>query len=289
MTRTILVVADEHDNLSIEKAYSIASSLDVKLEVVRFLCNLDIEDESQIKLAVEEAKQTLVHDTSNICGEDVQVTCDVIATDEVADWILKACKQKTFEFVVKTGHRTESLFHTPLDSILMQKLPCPIFLASNRKWKSKQVIVAAIDLSTKDKLKQDYNNIVLKWTAMLSDVFNYETHIIYSIPIAKPLLEFDVVDKLEVQQKKQPDAEKNLTSLTTNFNLGHANTHITVGPAEKNIPSLANKLKADLVIMGCVGQKGLIDFLFGKITENTLHHLRTDILICKGRRAKIRN
>lgn len=123
---------------------------------------------------------------------------------------------------------------------------------------------------------------------MFSDVFNYETHIVYSTPIAKPLLEFSVVDKQEVQQKKQPDAERNLASLAMNFNLGHAHTHITVGHAEKNIPSLSNKLKADLVIMGYVGQKRLKDFLFGKITENTLHHLRTDILICKGRRAKIR-
>lgn len=288
MTKSILVVADEHDNLSIEKAHSIASSLDAKLEVVRFLCNLDTEEESQRQQAIEEAKQILVHDTANICGEDAQVTCSVVVTDDIADSIMNACKQKKFDFVVKIGHRTESLFHTPLDWLLMQKLPCPIFLASNRKWKSKQVIVAALDLSTKDKLKQDYNNIVLKWTALLSNVFNYETHIIYSIPVARPLLEFDVVDKREVQQRKQPEAEKNLSSLTTNFNLGHAHTHITVGPAEKNIPSLANKLKADLVIMGCVGQKGLKDFLFGKIAENTLHYLRTDILICRGRRAKIR-
>ncbi|NMP16065.1 universal stress protein [Thalassotalea sp. Y01] len=288
MSKSILVVADEHDNLPIKKAKSIADSLDVTLEIVRFLTDLDPEDESQRQQALSEAKQILIDDTSNICGEHTKVTCDVIATDDIADWMVNACKQKKYEFVVKARHQTESLFDTSLDSLLMQKLPCPIFIASDRKWKSKPVIVAAVDLSTKAKLKKDYNNIVLKWTALLSNVFNYEAHIIYSIPVARPLLEFDVVDKQEVLINKQPEAEQNLLSLTTNFNLGDAHTHITIGPAEKNIPSIANKVKADLVIMGCVGQKGLKDFLFGKTAENTLHHLRTDILICRGRRAKTR-
>ncbi|WP_101760509.1 universal stress protein [Oceanicoccus sp. KOV_DT_Chl] len=288
MAQSILVVADEQDNLSIEKAHSIASSLDVKLEVVSFLSDLDTVDELQRKQAIETAKQTLDQATSNIFGEHAQVTCNVIVTNDVVDWIMNACKQKKFDFVVKTGHRTESLFHTPMDWHLMRKLPCPILLASNRKWKSKQVIVAAVDLSKEDKQTTDYNNIVLKWAVLLSDVFNCEAHIVYSIPIAKPLLEFDVVDKSEVKKRKQPEAEKRLSSLMTNSDLGDAHTHITAGPPDKTIPHLANELKADLVIMGCVGRKGLKGFLFGNAAENTLHNLRTDILICRSRRAKIR-
>lgn len=283
MAKSILVVADDHDNLAIEKAHSIASSLDANLEIVRFLCHQGAEDESQRKQAMEKAKQTLEHDASNILGEYDRVTCNVIATDDIADWVVNACKQKKFDFVVKTGHRTESLFHTPLDWHLMRKLPCPILLASNRKWKSKHVIVTAVDLSMKEKQRKDFNDIVLKWTALLSDIFKYETHIVYSIPIARPLLELDIVDKCDVQKRKQPEAEKRLSSLMTNFNLDHAHAHITVGPPEKNIPSLANELKADLVIMGCVEDKGLKEFLFGSTAENTLHHLRTDILVCRGR------
>lgn len=288
MTKSILVIADEDDNLAIEKAHSLATALEAELEVVLFLSKLDIESDSQRELVIEKAKQTLVDDIAKICGEERQVECNVIATDNVVDWMVNACQQKTYEFVVKTGHQTENDAQDPLDTLLMRKIPCPLFLASNRKWKSKQVIVASVDLSTDDKLKKDYNNIVLQWTTMLSEVLHYEVHIIYSIPIARPLLEFDVVEKIEVQKKKQPAAEKHLESLTTTFNLGHAETHITVGPPEKNIPSLANKLKADLVIMGCVGQKGLKSFLFGKTSEKTLHYIRTDILICRGRRAKQR-
>lgn len=288
MTKSILVVTDEHDNLPIEKAHTVTSYLDAKLEFVRFLNKIDTEDEQQRQQTIDENKKILQQDISNICGEDANVTCNVVATDNIADWILSACKDNKFDFVVKASNQTDSLTHTPLDSLLMQKLPCPIFLASNRKWKSKKVILAAVDLSTNDKLKKDYNNIVLKWTALLSSVFDYEVHIIYSIPISRPLLEFDVIDKLEVQKSKQPEAEKKLSSLTSNFNLADAHTHITVGTVEKNIPSLANKLKADLVIMGCVGQKGLKDFLFGKTAENTLDKLRTDLLICRGQRSKIR-
>lgn len=44
MTKSILVIADEHENLTIEKAHIIAYSLDARLDVVRFLCELDTED-----------------------------------------------------------------------------------------------------------------------------------------------------------------------------------------------------------------------------------------------------
>lgn len=288
MSKSILVVADEHDNLSIEKANNIASSLDAKIEIVRFLCNLGTEHEIHRQQAVDEARQALERDTSSIFDSDAQVICNVIATDDVADWIISACKQKQYDFVIKTGRRTDGDVHTSLDRNLMQKLPCAMFIVSDRKWKSKKVILAAVDLSTNVKLRKDYNNIVLKWTAMLADAFNYDVHIVYSIPIARPLLELDIVEKQEVQQKKQPEAEKNTLSLITDFNLDHAHTHITAGPADKNIPSIANKLKADLVVMGCVGKKGLKELVFGKIAENTLHNIRTDILVCRGRRAKTR-
>ena len=55
MSRSILVIAEENDNLSLKKAHSITSSLDAKLEVVRFLGRLDSQDELQHKQTIKKA------------------------------------------------------------------------------------------------------------------------------------------------------------------------------------------------------------------------------------------
>ena len=281
MSRSMLVIADEHeyDNICLEKAHDIAAPLNAKLEVVRFLSHFDSQGELVCQQIIEQAKQTLDHDIFDIFGDDARVTCNVILTDEIADWVVGACKQKQFDLVVKTGQRTENLFHIPTDWQLMRQLSCPILIVNNQKWKSKPAVMAAVDLSTPGARNKELNTSVLQWTTLWSDVFNCSAHVIYSIPIARALLELDIVDKTEYRRKKQPEAEKQLSKLLEHFELDHAHTHITAGPPQKAIHHMANELKADLVIMGCVGRKGLQGFVIGNTAENVLHHLPTDTLI----------
>ena len=281
MSRSILVIADEHehDKICLKKAHDIAAPLNAKLEVVRFLSHLDSQDELVCQQIIEQAKQTLDHVIFGIFGDDARVTCNVILTDDIADWVVGACEQKQFDLVVKTGHRTENLFHTPTDWQLMRQLSCPILIVNNHKWKSKRVVMAAVDLSTPEAQHKELNTSVLQWTTLWSDVFNCSAHVVYSIPIAGALLELDIVEKGEYQRRKQPEAEKQLSKLLEYFELDHAHTHITAGPPEKAIHHMANELKADLVIMGCVGRKGLKGFLIGNTAEKAIHHLPTDTLI----------
>jgi universal stress protein E len=281
MGRSILVIADEHDHdkLSLEKAHAIASPLSAKLEVVRFLSQLESPDHQVRKQTLDKAKKQLEDDILAIFDDGDVVAYDVISTDKIADWVVNTCTQKHFDLVVKTGHRTETLFHTPTDWKLMRQLSCPILIANNHKWKSKEVVMAAVDLSTQEGQHKALNEAVLHWTSVLADAFNFSAHIVYSIPIAKPLLALNIVEQSDYQQKKLPQAKIQLSKLLDKCAFNNANTHVTAGPPEKTIPHVANELKADLVIMGCIGRKGLKGFLVGNTAEKVLHHLRTDTLI----------
>ena len=57
--------------------------------------------------------------------------------------------------------------------------------------------MAAVDLSTQEALHKELNTSVLQWTTLWSDVFNCSAHVIYSIPIARALLELEIVEKTE--------------------------------------------------------------------------------------------
>jgi universal stress protein E len=283
MSRSILVIAydREQDGYSLEKAHFLASPLDATLEIVRFLPSLDSDDDVARTNAISQAKQVLVNDIYEIFGDDDRVSSDVVSTDDISSWVVAACSEKHFDLVIKTGHRTESLFHTPTDWTLMRQLSCPILITNNHKWKSKQVVLATVDLAAPDLQHKERNEEVLKWTTLISQTLHYAPHIVYSVPIARSLVELEVVDKEKYLESNKFEAENQLSKLLENFELGQASTQITAGPPEKTIPHVANELKADLVIMGCKGREGIKGFLFGSTAEKVLHHLRTDILLVK--------
>jgi universal stress protein E len=56
---------------------------------------------------------------------------------------------------------------------------------------------------------------------------------------------------------------------------------IKQGKPDRIIPSIANKLKADAVITGTVGRKGLKGKLLGNTAESILQNLHTDIVAIK--------
>ena len=282
MNKQVLVIADidDEDRLSLEKARDIALPMNATLEIVKFIQHTT-DAETTLEQHVEQAKQSLTSNIHRIFDDPAKIKSEVIVSDNIADWVVDRCDRKSVDLVIKGGHRTESLFHTPSDWKLIRHLHCPILIASHAKWKSKSNILLAVDLSTNESNHQQLNSLILKWGETLSKGTQNQLHAVYSIPIAKALLEFDVVSKHAVELKKAPAMQVKMQKLLDQFEMSHVSSHITAGPPDKNIPHQASKLKSDLVIIGSVGREGLSGLLLGNIAEKVLHHLHTDCLIVK--------
>jgi universal stress protein E len=54
---------------------------------------------------------------------------------------------------------------------------------------------------------------------------------------------------------------------------------VDAGNPRRALPSLANSLKADLVVLGSVGRKGVKDTLLGNTAEKVMSKLRTDLVV----------
>lgn len=282
MNKHVLVIADIEDNdkLSLEKAREIALPMTATLEIVKFIQHPP-ESDISLEQHIEQAQQSLAANIQSVFADTTAIKSEVVVSNNIADWVVEHCERTSVDLVIKGGHRTESLFHTPSDWILIRHLHCPILIASHAKWKSKSNILLAVDLSTKDKNHQKLNSLVLKWGEVLSKGTQNQLHAVYSIPIAKPLLEFDVVSKHSVEMKKTPEMEVKMQELLDRFDMSNVSPHVTAGPPDKSIPHQASKLKSDLVIIGSVGREGLSGLLLGNTAEKVLHHLHTDCLIIK--------
>lgn len=282
MNKHILVIADIADNEThtLEKAHDITRTLNATLEIVKFIHCSD-QSELSYSAQIEQAKQSLSAIIMRIFTGDTEIVSTVVHDENIADWVTKRCQQNTVDLVIKSRHRTESLFHTPTDWQLIRQLSCPILIATHIKWKTQGNVLLALDLSSDDSKHQQLNSLILSWGKLWSTVNQRQLHAVYSIPIAKPLLELEVVDKDEILQKKSPQAQEKMTALLTQFEMNTLASHITAGPAEKSIPHLAGELHGDLVIMGSIGRKGISGYIHVNTAEKVLHNLRTDCLIIK--------
>jgi universal stress protein E len=282
MNKHVLVIADTDDDdiLSLEKARDITLSMSTTVEIIKFIHHSN-DSEITLEQQIAQAKESLSSTIDNIFDDATDITSEVIISDNIADWVVNYCNQKSVDLVIKGGHRSESLFHTPTDWKLIQLLHCPILIASHVKWKSKANILLTLDLSTDKSNHQQLNSLILSWGEIMSKASHNQLHAVYSIPIAKPLLEFDVVSKVSVEQKKAPAAKEKMQKLLAQFNMSSITSHITAGPPDRTIPHQANELNSDLVIIGSIAHEGIGSFLSGNIAKKVLHHLRTDCLIIK--------
>ena len=280
MKKRILVVADQgcKDTLALEKANQIAKLFDSTVVVVAFIdCVEGKEDAlSHVELLKQQVKDNF--------DASIDVSAQVAVTSDIAIWIKQHVTEFDFGIVVKTGNRSETLFYTPTDWQLIRELDCNLLITSTKKWRASSTILASVDVCDNDAMQATMNNQVLTEANLWAKNQGHELHVAYSVPVPTAQLELDIVEMDEVERKRLPKAKDSLSALLESNELSQVCTHIEFGAADKRIPSIANKIKADLVVMGSVGRKGVQGFLLGNTAEKVLRNLRTDILIIKPKR-----
>ena len=115
----------------------------------------------------------------------------------------------------------------------------------------------------------------------LSSVLGVELEIICAIEVPALLADLDLVDPRVYIADAKEDMAPLIKSLASKFDLPEKLFTIKRGPVEKVITSQAAAKRAQLVIMGTVGRKGVKARLLGNTAEKVLRHLKTDVLALK--------
>ena len=287
MPKSILVItyAGEVDNCSLKKAHAIAAPLETEVDVVQFIKSSHAEA-PELK-EVEQQAQQLSQSLDQLFADYEHrgsITSQIAVTNDIVGWVVNYCEEKEFDLIVKAGHRSETLFHTPCDWELIRNLQVPVLIASQQHWRNKHNVLAAINPNNHDNVHQELNSLILQWSKKWANTFNSTLHIVYSLPVSKILKELDVIDLDEYASKHRQEGEEKLTELLKQHDLTDVNIHITAGPPEKTISHCANELKAELVIMGSMGRRGLTGMLIGNVAEKAMHNLRTDSLVIERKK-----
>ena len=285
----LLIIADlEGKGHATPRGLELAHKLGVGAEVVAFayasLDRLGIgkTEQAGVRKRLLDERRRVVQariDKHRESGQKVDLT--VAWEKDIHKWINKACAGDTYLAVIKTGHRSDSLVHTSTDWQLLRECPAPVLIVAAKKWHRTRPVLVTLDLGTTVAVKRKLNHRVLQSGQQLANALGVDLEIIAAIEIPTLLSDLDLVDPIAYTRKIRESMAPHIKELAEDHGLPEKSFHCKRGPVEKVITSRAAKVRAQIVVMGTVGRKGVRAHLLGNTAEKVLRHLKTDVLAIK--------
>ncbi len=216
--------------------------------------------------------------------------------------VIREVQRGKYDLVIKTPEASDWLdrLFDSNDMHLLRKCPCPVWMTKSQAKQKYRSILAAVDLGNQptDKLafRDALNLQILELSNALALSEFSELHVVYAWQsIGKKLMTnaFYHPEKegisAQIDQEILDHAEGLNTLLQSMFDqLGlttcsylNPQTHLIEGDACKEIPVLAKKIGADIVVMGTVARTGIPGFIMGNTAETILSQIECSVLAIK--------
>jgi universal stress protein E len=175
-------------------------------------------------------------------------------------------------------------FAMPVDRHLLRYCKAPLLLVRDSHWLDKPIL-AAIDPTATDKKHMALNHNILEYSKMLAHVTKTQLHSVntFETPNMGPTMDVGWANiDFESIKINTTNAHKNkMESLLKEHDLFINPYHVLEGRADIAIPNIANKIDAQLLILGTVGRTGLSGAFIGNTAEHILANMNCDILTLK--------
>lgn len=285
----ILIVADlEQECFATPRGLQLAAKLEHEVDVVAFIY-VPLKAAGTSAKKQENMKKRLLA----MREEDVRARIDkhlqpgqkanllVIWEKNIHKWLNKRCASGRYEMLVKTGNRTESLVHSSTDWQLLRECPAPVLLVAKKKWHRVKPVLVALDLASTVAAKQALNHKLLRFAKGLAQALEVELEVIAAIQVPSVLAELDLVDPVAYARNMKESMQPQIKRLARACDIPESAFRSKRGAAESVVASRAAKVRAQLVVMGTVGRKGVRARLLGNTAEKVLLHLKSDVLAIK--------
>lgn len=173
-------------------------------------------------------------------------------------------------------------FTMPVDRYLLRYCPAPLLLVHDGAWAAGPIL-AAVDPMTDDPAHIALNHDVLEYTKMLGHLTENEVHSVntFETPAMSPALDLPGIDYDMLRKDTATAHREKMASLMTEHVLDEDNMHLAEGSPEIAIAKTATDIKAQIVVLGTVGRKGLAAAFIGNTAEHVLAKLSCEVLALK--------
>ena len=286
-----LIIADRENGrqVAIDRGLALAEKMGWGAQVVGFayesLGAMGVKDKATQdtvkKKLLSRRKAEIEAHIKKLKPSGVRVASMVVWEKVVHQWIEKQCLSKDYAAVIKTAHRSGSFIYTSTDWHLLRDCNAPLLICAEKKWRATKPIVAAIDLTTSSRIKQQLNNTVISTAKHYAQALGCPLYLVHAMHIASVLTELDLVDEYSYTKELKEELQPRLVKTAAAHGIPLKNILLKQGPVDKVITSESARLKAQLVVMGTVGRGGIKARVLGNTAEKVLQKLRTDVLALK--------
>ena len=285
---SVLIVADREgeEQVALARGLALAKALGADAEVVGFcyesLASLDLVHRHEAKRQLTaKRRESLAAQIEEYKPAGLNVEL-IVAWDKLVHlWVDSHAMRTGSTVVVKTAHRTETFLYTPTDWHLLRECAAPVLIAAEHGWRPTRSIVAAVDLGSHSHVKQDLNEAVIATAKRYAAALDYPLHLVYVIHVSRVLMDLHLVDEDAHVAKVRAQMGPLLADLADTHGVPEGRIHIEHGEVDEVIAAAAERLEAQLVVMGTVGRHGLNAKLMGNTAERVLTRLGTDVLALK--------
>ena len=305
-----VVTADEAGASALERAVTLAENNQAALTVVTVvealpasgaLRGLALTADAFQAAMVSEAKQRLDRLAAPWCGR-VEIETRVLVGTLFLE-VIREVLRNGRDLVVKCAGSSGLLGRLlgSEDMHLLRKCPCPIWLGKPNSPARYRCILAAVDVDEfcppgELPTRRELNFRILELAASLALSEFAELHVVHVwSAVGETVMRGAFLTTPEEQIRAYVSAEKlrHTKALDDLLDEGGVRLgggargylkpvkHLLKGCARDEIPALAGRLSADLVVLGTVARTGIPGFLMGNTAETLLHRLDCAVLALK--------
>ncbi|MBN26874.1 MAG: universal stress protein UspE [Alteromonadaceae bacterium] len=294
----ILAVIDPEDEeqKSLMRAIEIAQI--TQALITAFLPIYDLSYEMTTMLSTDERENmrfAVIEDKSAWLAElvapiekqhGIKIDLNVEWHNRAWESIICRVMKHNYDLIVKGTQLNDTLkavIFTPTDWHIMRKSPVPVLLVKDHDWPIGGKVLGAVSVGVEDDDHVALNDCVTRSAKGFAGLLSSEVHLVNAYPgtpvnIAIEIPEFDP----QVYSDSVKDHHHNaMLRHAQKHEIPQNCSHIEEGLPEDVIPALAEKIDAELVVLGTVGRQGISGVLIGNTAEHVIDKLNCDVLAIK--------
>jgi len=298
----ILAVVDPtvQEQPAMRRAAWLASATGAELELLVCYYNAYLSDDCMFPSpSLETARHEIIGDQTDHLeelAEPLRTDGGVVTTSAIWDHplyggIVRRAVASGADLVIKDTHHHSAVARallTNTDWNLIRTCPTPLWLVKPNAFTDTPTFVAAIDPMHEHDKPAALDDEILQISKMLAGPVGGRVHAFHCydsrIAVAAATAGSDLPVSLpsdEIERQIHADHQERFDEITSFHDVDDDKTHLVAGMTHEELPIVAKRLEADVVVMGAVARNRLKRLFIGATAERTMEHLPCDLLIVK--------
>jgi universal stress protein E len=206
--------------------------------------------------------------------------------------IIREVLRENHDLVMKTAQGEGGLKGMLFGSTamhLMRKCPCPVWVVKRGENERFDRIIAAVDPDPLDEQRNQLNFKIMDLATSLAKIEQSILLVVHAWSLygetilrsGRARINQEEIDTMV--REAEAEHKERLNNLLQKYKLQDLRhrVHLIKGEAGRVIPELAEKKRADLIVMGTLSRSGVAGFLIGNTAEKIIHEVDCSVLTVK--------